>query len=147
AERLGDVVVPALPDDADPLGLRLEQVAERVAGVELALDPPRHPERDKAARLHRQLTGGSAEDLVVLGVGTGPSGFDEGDAEPVELLGEPELVVDGERDPFQLRAVAQGRVIDLYFARRRVTGHVRASLCSGRLRRGRCRRTAPGSRA
>ena len=56
---------------------------------------------------------GAPEQLVVLGVGARPTRLDVVDAQPVELLGDPQLVLDGERDAFELRPVAQRRVVDL----------------------------------
>ena len=94
-------------------GVGLDQVAQRVVGVDLALDPPGHAEGDELARLELQLLRGAPEELVVLRVRAGPAGFDVVDAEPVELLGDPQLVVDRERDALELRAVAQRRVVDL----------------------------------
>ena len=48
---------------------------------------------------------GPLEELVVLGVGAGPPALDVADAEVVELLGDAELVVDRQRQPFLLAAV------------------------------------------
>ena len=74
----------------------------------------------------------AAEHLVVLRVRARPAGFDEVDAEPVELLGDAQLVVDGERDALELRAVAQRRVVDLdscLVARCAARGHVAGARC------------------
>ena len=81
---------------ARPPALRVEPNATRVAVFELEV-----------------AGGGPAEELVVLGVGSRPSPFDVLHAEMVELLGDPELVVDGERQAFLLAAVAQGGVVDV----------------------------------
>ena len=70
--------------------------------------------------LELQLGRRPAEELVVLRVGAGPAGLDEVDAEPVELLGDAQLVVDGERDALELAAVAQRRVVDLDLRGQRV---------------------------
>ena len=84
-----------------------------LVGVDLPFHAPCRAERDDLARLELQLVGDPAEGLVVLGIGAGPARLDVVDAQPVELLGDTELVVDGERDAFELRAVAQRRVVDL----------------------------------
>ena len=63
-----------------------------------------------------QLVGRTPEQFVVLRVGAGPARLDEVDAEVVELLGDAQLVLDGERDPLELRPVPQRRVVDLYFS-------------------------------
>src|SRR5207248_942564 len=60
---------------------------------------------------------GPAEELDVLRVGTGPTTLDVVNPEMVELLGDSQLVVDGEGDALALAAVAQRGVEDLYGAR------------------------------
>ena len=113
AERLGDVVVPALADDADHLGAGGQQVLERLVLVDLALDPPGRAERDERGRRELQLVLGPGEELVVLGVGARPTALDVVHTQPVELLGDAELVLDRQRDALQLAAVSQRRVVDL----------------------------------
>ena len=112
-QRLQHVVVPGLADDAGGADTRLDQVAQRVVDVDLALHAPRRPERDEDARAQVQVGRRAPEELVVLRVRARISGLDEVDAEPVELLGDAQLVLDRERDPLELRPVAQRRVIDL----------------------------------
>ena len=95
-------------------------------------------ERDERARVERELRRRAPEELVVLRVRAGPAGLDVVDAEPVELLGDAQLVVDGERDALELRAVAQRRVVDLdpgrparvTYAGSVVNGHARTSPCT-----------------
>ncbi len=96
AQRFEHVVVPALADDADGRGVRLDEVAQRVVRVDLALDPAGHAERHELARLELELGRCALEELVVLRVRARPAGFDVVDAEPVELLGDAQLVVDRE---------------------------------------------------
>ena len=74
---------------------------------------PGRAEGHQRGRGQAQLGRGPGEELLVLGVGAGPSALDEGHAEVVELLGHPQLVVDGERQPLLLRAVAQRGVEDV----------------------------------
>ena len=61
-----------------------------------------------------QLVSGAGEEFDVLRVGAGPAALDEVDAEVVELLSDPQLVVDGRRHALHLEAVPQGGVEDLY---------------------------------
>ena len=112
-QRLGHVVVPALADDAHRPGARFDEVAERVVGVDLAELAPGRAEGHQPAGVEVELGGGAPEELVVLGVGARPTTFDVVHAQPIELLGDAELVVDGERDALELAAVAQRRVEDL----------------------------------
>src|SRR5262249_4900096 len=144
--------VPGLADNADGLGTGVEQLPQRVVGVDLALHAPGRAERDQLARLELQLLGKPAEDLVVLGVGAGPARLDVVHAEPVELLGDAELVVDGERDALELRTVPQRRVVDLDTFRKArrypgyvTRGHSPTTLCIAAPRRARWRSRSPGS--
>ena len=140
-ECLEDVVVPALADDAHGAGAGLEEVAEGVVGVDLAELAPRRAEGHQRARVEAQLVAGPPEELVVLGVGARPAALDVVDAQPVELLGDAQLVVDGEGDALQLAAVAEGGVEDLD-GLDPVSRHVRPSPCTGRSRPGRWRSTS-----
>ncbi len=76
--------------------------------------PAGRPEGDQGGRPERELGRRPLEELGVLGVGPRPPALDEGDAQMVELLGHPELVVDGQRQTLLLRAVAQGGVEDVH---------------------------------
>ena len=113
-ERLGHVILGALGDDADGLGAGLDQVAQRRVVVDLALRPAGRAERDERAGGQRQLVAGAGEELDVLRVGARPAALDVAHAQQVELLGDPQLVLDAGRDAFDLQAVAQRRVEDLY---------------------------------
>ena len=57
--------------------------------------------------------GGPLEKVFVLGIGARPPALDVLDAEMVELLGDPQLVVDRERQAFLLTAIPQGGVVDV----------------------------------
>ena len=149
-EGLDDVVVPALGNDAHRRRVRVEQVLQRLILVDLAARSPRRPERDERRRGEVELVRSSGEELDVLGVGTGPSTFDEVHAEVVELLGDAELVLDGRRDTFDLQAVAEGGVEDLdrpaQFGAARV-GVTRVGLVHvGALSVGRATKKPPGGR-
>ena len=76
-----------------------------------------------------ELLAGAAEELGVLGVRARPAALDVADAEVVELPGDGQLVGDGEVQPLLLRAVAQGRVVDVEGAL-----EVHGSLALGRSR-------------
>src|SRR5262249_9806846 len=52
------------------------------------------------------------EKLDVFGIGARPSALDEVDAECIQTLSNAQFVGNGERHPFTLRTVAQGRVVD-----------------------------------
>ena len=113
-QGVGDVAVPALGHEAHhrrcpPRPGSPGRRRPRAGTPARRVDP-------KATRVEVdevQLGRGPGEELVVLGVGPGPSALDVGDAQVVELLGHPQLVVDGERQPLLLAAVAQRRVEDV----------------------------------
>ena len=112
-ERLGDVVVGALGDDAHRAGVRVEQVLQRQVVVDLAARASRRAEGHEGGRGQVQLLLGAGEELDVLRVGARPAALDELDAERVELLSDAQLVLDGRRHALDLEAVAQGGVEDL----------------------------------
>lgn len=53
---------------------------------------------------------GALKELFVFRVGAGPATFNVIDAEQIELLGNGDLIVDGERNRFPLGAVAEGGI-------------------------------------
>ena len=114
AQRLGHVQLRRLGHDADRLGARPRPGWRRISSSS-ARTPARRvePKATSVAVGSVQLGRGPGEELLVLGVGPGPAALDEGDAEVVELLGHPQLVVDGERQALLLGAVAQGGVEDV----------------------------------
>ena len=112
-ESLGDVQVRRLRDDADGLGTGVDEVAERLVLGGSRARAPRRPERDEGGAVQSQLLCGASEELLVLGVRSGPPTFDVGDSEMVELLCDAQLVLDRERHPLLLRAVPKGRVVDV----------------------------------
>ena len=71
------------------------------------------PKATSVAVLSCQLLLGPGEELDVLGVGAGPAALNEGDAEVVELLGHPQLVVDREGEALLLAAVPENGVEDV----------------------------------
>ena len=147
-QRLGDVVVPRLADDAHRRRAGLDEVAQRGVVVDLALRPGGSSRTPRASSVSScSSVRGPPEELLVLRVGAGPAALDVVHAEVVELLGDAQLVVDGERDALDLAAVAQRRVEDLdrpgTAPSRRVRRHVRPTPCTGRPGRGRPCRTPP----
>ena len=121
-QRSGDVVVPALADDADRLRARRQQVRQHRVALAAPVGPPRRAEHGQPGGLKAQLVGGSGEELVVLGVGARPAALDVVHAEAVEFPGDAQLVLDGQRDAFELAAVAQRGVVDLHRRRGAVAG-------------------------
>ena len=113
AECFGDVIVPGLADDADGADVRLHEMAERVVAVDLALDATRRPEGDQRRCRQLKVVRRAPEQLVVLRVRARPARLDVVDAEPVQLFGDAQLVLNGERDALELRAVPKCRVVDL----------------------------------
>ena len=112
-QRLGDVVVPALPDDADDLGAGGNEVREGRITVDLALRSTSGTKRHEGRRRQVEFGLGPLEELVVLRVGARPTTLDERNTEAVELLGDAQLVVDRQRNALQLTSVAEGRVVDV----------------------------------
>ena len=127
AQRLDDVEVPGLADDADRLGAGLDQRPQRRVVVDAPERAPGRAERQQRRRLELQLGAGPAEELLVLRVGLRVAALDPVDAEPVELLGDAQLVLDRQRDPLELRAVTQRRVEDLDRVRYRCPAHATSS--------------------
>ena len=109
----------------------------------LRVEPNATSVRCGKAKLDRR----ASEELFVLRVGAGPASFYVCDTEMIELLGDAQLVVHGERKTLLLRAVSQRRV-EYVHRRRDVAGrdarvdppvrvcmsasrHARASPCNG----------------
>jgi hypothetical protein len=112
-QRLLDVPEVALGDQGHDRGERVEERADLrvVAGADAG--PPRRSERCQRGVAQSQLGRRPGEELGVLRYRPGPSTLDEADAEVVEVPGDRELVLDGEREALLLGAVAQGGVVDL----------------------------------
>ncbi len=112
-EDLGDVEVPALPEDGDGGCFRLEEGLEvpAVFGAE-----PRFAGAPEGGQ--PGVTEGDflrhLEEAGVLGVGARPSPLDVVESHLVKPPGDPQLLLGREIDVFPLRAVPQGRVVDEY---------------------------------
>jgi hypothetical protein len=112
-QRQLDVPLVGLGHQGDHPGAAVaERGDERVVGGPNA-GPAGGTERRQPRVLEVELLVGAPEELGVLGVGSRPAALDVPDPELVELLGDAELVGDREVQPLLLRAVAQGRVVDV----------------------------------
>ena len=106
--------VPALADDAHGRASRRRPAPGRVGSTSTLPAGRRvEPKATSVAVSRCSSVDGPPEELLVLRVGLRVAALDPAHAEPVELLGDPELVLDGERDALELGAVAQRRVEDL----------------------------------
>ncbi len=94
-----------------PASIRLRSVG---SSSTLPFGPAGRAERDQRAGGQHQLVAGTGEELDVLRVGARPAAFDVAHPQQVELLGDPQLVLDAGRDALDLKAVAQRGVEDLY---------------------------------
>ncbi len=113
AQGIGDVEVPALAHDASGGGAGVHERMQRGVDIDLASRASGGAEGHQRGRLQVELVDRSPEELLVLGVGLRVAALDPRHAEPVELLGHLQLVLDGEGDALELRPIAQGRVEDL----------------------------------
>ena len=117
-ERDLDVIVPRLGDEADRLGLGLEQRGEPGIVRGGAAGPPRHAERGEGGVEQPHL----GEQRGVDRIGARIAGLDVVDAEAVEQRDDGELVLQREIDAVGLRAVAQRGVEQIEaFAAHRIT--------------------------
>ncbi len=118
-QHLREVQTPGLADDADRGSEDLgEDTQVGVVGGRGRL-APRHAEGDELGVLE-PLALHAGEERRLLGIGGGKAALDELQAELVELEGDADLLVDRDRHALLLHAVAQGRVVDLHGAFRRV---------------------------
>ncbi len=120
SQRFEDVVIPRFSDDAHGRGSGVDEALECRVALGTPADASGRPEGHEPRGLEFQLVGRAGEELVVLGIRPGPAALDPGHTQSVELRGDPQLVVHGERDPLELGSIAEGRVVDLD-PRRRAT--------------------------
>jgi hypothetical protein len=106
------VDVRRLADDAHDLGARVQQFAEHPALLRALARLARHPERGQRGVLQRLLRG-EPEELRVAGVRARPPALDERHAELVDLVEDPQTVLDRVRQAGLLRAVAERGVVQL----------------------------------
>ena len=105
-----DVEIPGLADDGRDPGLGGEQGDEAGIVLRAPARPSRHAEDGK---LGMDKIGHRGVESVVRRVGAGPAALDVIDAEPVEFLGDGDLVVDVEVNPLGLGAIAQCTVVKI----------------------------------
>ena len=106
-QRDANVIVPRLRDEADRVGLGIQQAGETGIVRRRAARPACHAERGKRrVRQFRTL----GKEFRVGRIGAGIAALDVIDAELVEHAGDDLLVVHGEVDAVHLRAVAQRRI-------------------------------------
>ena len=115
AEHLGDVDVRRLADDAHDLGARVQQLTEHRALLRALARLPRHPERGQRGVLQRLLRG-EPEELRVAGVRARPPALDERHPELVDLVQDPQAILDRVRQAGLLRTVAERGVVQLDLA-------------------------------
>ena len=91
SERIGDVQRPGFPEERDDLGLRVQQCLDiRVLLYRIACLSSRS-ERHHRRRLQRNGLNHPKE-LNVFWICPGPPAFNELHAQPIQLLGNPNLV-------------------------------------------------------
>ena len=112
AERLGDLQVPALADDAQRLAARVEQRLQTriVLGRRDALAPRRTERRDD--RLLELEVRARSKNSMSLGLEPGKPALDVVHAEQVELRRDAQLVLDREGHALSLCAVTKGGVVE-----------------------------------
>ncbi len=108
-----DVIVPGLAHETDDVGFGCKKRGELFVVFGAPVGAAGRSERDQGRPLQVELGLGPTEELVVFGVGAGPSTFDVGDSEIVEQRCHLQLVAGGQRDALLLGAVAKRRVVDL----------------------------------
>ena len=109
-ERGGDVEVVGLADEADRGRAGVDDAGEDLVVRGGAAGALGHAEGGQAGVAQRRDGG---EEGAVGGVGARPAAFDVVDAEAVERLADPALVLDGEVDALALLAVAEGGVVEV----------------------------------
>src|SRR4029079_13773319 len=112
AQRLGHVQIPGLADQADDLGAGVEQIAQHLRFLRALPGPAGHAER-RELRVLQRLLGRELEDIRVARARTRPHALDVGEPDLVELVQDPQPVLDGIGEVRLLGAVAQRRVVEL----------------------------------
>ena len=112
AEDLGHLEERALADDGDRLGAGVQQGPQALVVRGLHALAAGHAEGADPDVLQRQFAD-ALEVLRVLLIRGRVAALDIVDAQAVQPLGDGQLVLQREADAFGLRAVAEGRVVDL----------------------------------
>ena len=102
--------VPALAEDGDDGRAGLDQRQDVGILVDRVLGEAGGAEGGELGVVELASPRARVEELLVLGVGAGPAALDVVDAQLVQLLGDDQLVLDGEGDGLALGAVAQSGI-------------------------------------
>ena len=114
AEGAFDVEVPGLAEDGDDGGAGFDEGADVAVLMDGVLGEARAAECREPGVVQGEF-GGALEELLVFGVAAGPAALNVIDTQLIELLGNDELVVHGERDGLALRAIAESGVEGMDF--------------------------------
>ena len=112
-QRQLDVAVVRLGDQGDDRGAAVAERGDQRVVCRAYAGAAGGAERRELGVPQVELVGGAAEELGVLGVRPRPAALDVADAQPVELLGDGQLVGDRQVESLLLGAVAQGGVVDV----------------------------------
>jgi hypothetical protein len=107
------VHVVRLADERDDRRPRIEQRAQIRVGFGVAAGAPRRAEGGEPRVLQIERLRAD-EELGVLRVAPRPAAFDVLDAQLIEPARDLQLVLNGERQPLHLGAIAERRVVQLY---------------------------------
>ena len=108
-----DVPVVTLGDESHDRRARFAQRGDQGIALRLHAGPAGRAERGELRVPEVQFGGGAAEELGVLRDRAGPAALDEPDTELVQLPRDDQLVGHAEVQALLLRAVSQGRVVDV----------------------------------
>ncbi len=105
-----------LAEDGDHLGPAEEQFLKDRVRLRRPVLVMGAAEGGDAAAVDVAVLADFFEEISILGVGPGPAAFDVVDPELRQLLGNADLVGQGQGEVFRLGAVSQGGVVDFYLA-------------------------------
>ncbi len=110
-QPLGDVQIPGLAKNRDPACPRRQnRLQQRILGSDGA--GATGGTKGHNFRLFQWFLAQLPEKLHILGIGSGPATFNEGNPEAIELASNPQFVFEGEGQSFSLCPVAQGGVVE-----------------------------------
>src|SRR5579872_1499787 len=109
AERTFHVKVPGFAEDGDGGRTGFDERAHVAIFLHRVFGEAGRTERGEAGVLELELTG-AGEEVLVFGIGPGPSTLNVVDAQLIQFLRNDELVIHGEGDGFALRAVSESGI-------------------------------------